>query len=336
MAKIEKRITQLEKETAKPDFWQNQKKAQQMSEELAHLKDETGLWQDLEKEVTELNELAKLSEEDKKLEKEIEKRFREVKKRFEQEEFKTILSGKYDRNNALLSVYAGAGGTDAQDWAEMLLRMYLRWAERKNLQAKVLDISAGSEAGIKSVTLEVKGPYAYGFLKAEAGVHRLVRLSPFSADNLRHTSFALIEVLPEIPEVAEVEIDPKDLRIDTFRASGPGGQYVNKTSSAVRITHLPTKIVASCQSERSQAQNKEKAMELLRLKLYRQKQAKKEEKKAEIRGEVLPAEWGSQIRSYVLHPYKLVKDHRTKLETSKVEEVLDGDLDQFIQAYLKK
>jgi peptide chain release factor 2 len=237
----------------------------------------------------------------------------------------------------VISIYSGAGGTEAQDWANMLLRMYSRYAESHNLKYKLIDISYGQEAGIKSAVLEVSGEYAYGYLKGENGVHRLVRLSPFNADNLRHTSFALVEVLPEISEEVkkEVEIKPDELKMDTFRSSGPGGQNVNMRSTAVRLTHLPTKIVVACQSERSQAQNREKALKLLYTKIYQRKLQEKEKQKKELRGILPSAEWGSQIRSYVLHPYKMVKDHRTEIESSNPDKVLDGDLDKFIEAELK-
>jgi len=245
-----------------------------------------------------------------------------------------FLNGPYDKNNAILSLHAGAGGTDACDWTEMLLRMYQRFAEKKKWKVFLIDQSRGSEAGIKSATLEIIGPYAYGFLKSESGVHRLVRISPFDAEKMRHTSFALVDVLPEIPN-PKIEIKEKDLKIETFRASGHGGQNVQKVESAVRITHLPTKITVSCQVERSQHQNKERAMKILFSKLYQFTQAKKEEEKERIRGRILPASWGYQIRSYVLHPYKMVKDHRTNYEESNPQKVLDGGLDKFIETYLK-
>jgi len=245
-----------------------------------------------------------------------------------------FLNGPYDKNNAILSLHAGAGGTDACDWTEMLLRMYQRFAEKKKWRVFLIDQSRGSEAGIKSATLEIIGPYAYGFLKSESGVHRLVRISPFDAEKMRHTSFALVDVLPEIPN-PKIEIKEKDLKIETFRASGHGGQNVQKVESAVRITHLPTKITVSCQVERSQHQNKERAMKILFSKLYQFTQAKKEEEKERIRGRILPASWGYQIRSYVLHPYKMVKDHRTNYEESNPQKVLDGGLDKFIETYLK-
>lgn len=331
------RIIQLEILTQEKNFWDNQKKAAEISEELAELKEEVEFWEKIEKEIKELEELYKLSEEDQKFQKEIERKVKDLEERFKKEEFKALFSGKYDRKDAILNVYSGAGGVEAQDWASMLLRMYTRYAESHKFKVRTLDISPGQEAGIKNATIEISGPYAYGHLKKESGVHRLVRLSPFNADNLRHTSFALVEILPEISEDIEKEIEIKedDLKIDTFRASGPGGQNVNMRSTAVRITHLPTKIVAACQSERSQAQNKERAMKLLFTKLYQKKLKEKEKEKTELRGELTSAEWGNQIRSYVLHPYKMVKDHRTKIESKNPEEVLDGRLDEFIEAELK-
>ena len=257
--------------------------------------------------------------------------------KFRKEEFKAFFSGKYDSKNAIVSIYSGAGGTEAQDWANMLLRMYSRYAEKHDFKYKLIDINLGQEAGIKNAVLEIDGKYVYGYLKGENGVHRLVRQSPFNADNLRHTSFALVEILPEIGGDVEKEMDirPEDLKMDTFRSSGPGGQNVNMRSTAVRITHLPTKLVVACQSERSQAQNKERAMSILYTKIYQKKLQEAAEAKKELRGELPSAEWGSQIRSYVLHPYKMVKDHRTEIESSHPEEILDGELDEFINAEIK-
>jgi peptide chain release factor 2 len=241
----------------------------------------------------------------------------------------------YDKNNALIFIHAGTGGTDAQDFSEMLMRMYLRFCEKKGWLTKVIENSLGTEAGIKSATIEVEGLYAYGFLKGESGVHRLIRISPFDAEKLRHTSFALVQVLPELEDV-KIEIKPEDLKIETFRASAKGGQHMQKTETAVRITHLPTKIVVTCQTERSQYQNKERALKILKSKLYQYYQAKKEEEKAILKGELKSISWGNQIRSYILHPYKLVKDHRTGFESNKVNEILDGELDELIESYLKK
>jgi peptide chain release factor 2 len=292
-------------------------------------------WRELEKKLADIAELAALSEEDKSLQDEIEKELDVVAAQLDTLEFRLSLGGEYDDRNAILAIHAGAGGTESQDWAEMLMRMYLRWAERRGYEAEVLDTSPGDEAGIKSTVIAVNGDYAFGYLKSEHGVHRLVRLSPFDADHARHTSFALVEVMPEAEEDIDLEINPDDLKIDTYRSSGPGGQHMQKTSSAVRITHLPTGLVVTCQSERSQHMNKEFAMKILRARLLEWELEKKEEEKARLKGKRIEAGWGSQIRSYVLHPYRMVKDHRTDYETSQAEAVLDGDLDGFIDAYLR-
>ena len=294
-------------------------------------------WHELEKRVTDLNEMVTLiiKEQDDSLKEEIQHEVQKLTDQLEELEVSLILNSEYDTRDAILAIHAGAGGTESQDWAEMLLRMYLRWAELHRYQAEVLDISAGEEAGIKSATIEIKGDYAYGYLKSEHGVHRLVRLSPFDADHARHTSFALIEVLPEVKEQAEIQINPDDLKIDTFRSSGPGGQHMQKTSSAVRITHIPTGLIVNCESQRSQHQNKESALRVLHARLLELELEKKEIEKAKLKGKRIAAGWGNQIRSYVLQPYKMVKDHRTGYETSNTTAVLDGELDDFIISYLR-
>lgn len=335
-----KKIAELEALTQEENFWQDSQKAGKISQELAELKEEIKLWMNMEHELSEMSEMFEMSENDKDLQKEIEEKLILIEAKFKKEEFKIFFSGKYDSKNAIVSIYSGAGGTEAQDWANMLLRMYSRYAEKHNFKSKLIDINLGQEAGIKNATLEIDGKYAYGYLRGENGVHRLVRQSPFNADNLRHTSFALVEILPEIGDVQEIrqladQIKPEDLKIDTFRSSGPGGQNVNMRSTAIRITHLPTKLVVACQSERSQAQNRERAMSILYTRIYQLQIRQLAEEKKEIRGELSSAEWGSQIRSYVLHPYKMVKDHRTNIETSAPEKVLDGDLDVFIEAEIK-
>lgn len=308
-----------------------------MMRQLGELKGEVEKWRIMERRVSELLELADLvaAGEEPALEAEIAAEAERVAAQFEEIEFELLLSGEYEKRNAFLAVHAGAGGTEAQDWAEMLLRMYLRWAERRGYQAGVIEVSPGEEAGIKSALIQVIGDYAYGYLKAERGVHRLVRLSPFDASHGRHTSFALVEVLPEAERELDVRINPDELRIDFFRASGPGGQHVQKTSSAVRVTHLPTGLVAICQNERSQYQNKELALKVLGARLLELELEKRAEEKARLKGEHVVAGWGNQIRSYVLHPYKMVKDHRTGYETSDPIAVLDGALDELIEAYLK-
>lgn len=321
-----KKLKELEKEIQNPSLWQDKEKAIKISQEIKNIKKELEEFDELEIELELLNE------------NEIE----EFKKKIKQKELQTFLSGKYDKGYALLSIYAGAGGKDSQDWATMLLRMYERYCLSKGFKTTILNQTFGEgggpegRIGTKSVTMEVKGNFAYGFLKKETGVHRLVRISPFSAQQLRHTSFALVEVLPVIEAGEEIKIDEKDLKVEFYRASGPGGQYVNKRESSVRVTHLPTGITVSCQSERLQGANRKKAMEILRSKLYQIQKEKDQKTLEKIKGDKKSASWGNQIRSYVLHPYKLVKDLRTDLETNDVEGVLDGNLDQFIEAEIRK
>ena len=292
-------------------------------------------WRELEKKTADIAELNSLAGEDTSLQAEIQSEVEVIASRLDELELELAFGSEYDARNAILSIHAGAGGTESQDWAEMLLRMYLRWAERRGYKAEILDISPGDEAGIKSAVIEVSGNYACGYLKAEHGVHRLVRLSPFDADHARHTSFALVEVIPEAESDIDVRIEPDDLKVDVFRSSGPGGQHMQKTSSAVRLTHLPTELVVTCQSERSQHQNKETALKILQARLLELKLAEQAEERVRLKGKHVTAGWGNQIRSYVLHPYKMVKDHRTNYETTNADAVLDGELDGFITAYLR-
>jgi len=305
--------------------------------QLVAAKNTVETWRNLEKEITELLGMTTLAitENDLSLDEEIQQHVQELTSQLDELETRLILGEEYDARDAILTIHAGAGGTESQDWAEMLLRMYLRWAEQHKYKTEILDTSVGEEAGIKSVTVEIKGDYAYGYLRSEHGVHRLVRLSPFDADHARHTSFVLVEVLPEAEGGIDIKVKPEDLKIDTFRSSGPGGQHMQKTSSAVRITHLPTGMVVSCQSQRSQRQNKESALKVLYARLLEQKLEEKEMETAKLKGERIEAGWGNQIRSYVLHPYQMVKDHRTKYETSNANAVLNGELDDFIAAYLR-
>jgi peptide chain release factor 2 len=299
----------------------------------ASLRQRIADWKNLAQRLSDAVELAQMNDES--LRPELEAEATSLEKIVHQKELNTMLSGKYDRGDALLTINAGAGGTDSQDWSEMLQRMYLRWAEQHGYETEILDMTEGEEAGIKSVTIAVNGRYAYGYLRPEKGVHRLVRLSPFDSNNRRHTSFTQVEVLPQVEEDVEIEIDSNDVKIETFRAAGAGGQNVQKNDTAVRITHVPTGIVASCQNERSQTQNKENAMRVLKARLLEIKRQEEEKELAKLRGEYQKAEWGSQIRSYVLHPYQMVKDHRTNFEMGNAQAVLDGDLDGFIEAYLR-
>lgn len=301
---------------------------------MAALENEIKAWNILGQRLADALELAEL--EDETLTADLESEVTAIQAEIEKRDFDAMLSGEFDRGDALLAIHAGAGGNDAQDWAEMLQRMYLRWAEKRGFVTETLDITPGEEAGIKSTTIAINGLYAYGYLRSEKGVHRLVRISPFDSSNRRHTSFVLLEIMPQVEDDSGIKINPNDLRIDTFRSGGAGGQSVQKNDTAVRITHLPTGIVASCQNERSQTQNREMAMKVLKGRLLELKQREQKEKIEELRGEYQKAEWGSQIRSYVLHPYQMVKDHRTDFEVGNTEAVLDGDLDPFIESYLRK
>lgn len=320
------------------DFWKERGRSNKISEELAHLKEEVSSIDSILNEIAELNEFAGYREEDEKIAKELRERIEMLGSAIGKEETKLYFSGRYDRNNAIVTVYSGAGGLDAQDWAGMLLRMYEYYCRDKGYKTTLIAQSFGEEKGIKEATLEVEGEYAYGYLKKENGVHRLVRISPFSAQKLRHTSFALVEILPQLPKGSpeEIEIKPEDIEVQTFRSSGPGGQNVNKRESAVRVKHLRTGISVECQSERLQGENKNTALRLLATKLFARKVREDKQKLAELKGGFVSAEWGSQIRSYVLNPYKLVKDHRTGVETSDVDAVLKGDLNSFIEVEIKQ
>ncbi len=320
---------------AAPTFWDEPAVAQRTIKVSNVLREEVESWSKFLRRIQDTTELAQLGDESLRID--LENEIESIEKELEKRSFTAMLSGRYDSENALLAIHAGAGGTDSQDWAEMMQRMYLRWAEAHDFETEILDMTEGEEAGIKSVTIAVDGNYAFGYLRSEKGVHRLVRLSPFDAAHRRHTSFALVEVLPQIAmDDPEIEISSSDLKIDVFKSSGAGGQSVQKNSTAVRITHIPTGIVVSCQNERSQLQNKENAMRVLRARLLELKQSEKDEEVASLRGEYTKAEWGSQIRSYVLHPYQMVKDHRTEYEWGNAQAVLNGDLDNFMEAFLKQ
>lgn len=337
-ASIEKEIKRLEEESSSQNFWQDREAANKQLKYLSNLKVRIEPLKDLSSRLEELKILCELGrqENDQSVSREVEDGLARLEKEIAQLEFKALLSGGHDQSNAILSIHPGAGGTESCDWANMLLRMYTRWAKQKGYKVEILDLFPGEEAGIKSATIFVEGDYVYGYLKAEKGVHRLVRISPFDASSHRHTSFASVWVMPEIEEIGEVELKEEDLRIDTYRASGAGGQHVNVTDSAVRITHIPTKIVVQCQSDRSQHKNKANALKVLCARLYEYYQQEKEKEAEKLGGEKKEIAWGSQIRSYVFHPYTMVKDHRTNLEIGNGKAVLDGEINPFIEAYLKK
>ncbi len=333
----EQRVLELEEQMQTKDFWADNKSAQKVSQEYNQLKSFYEFWQNLEKNVKEILDLVKNNrDESKDTVQYLQKQVEELENQYKKNRFVALLSKKYDDHNAIFSIHSGAGGVDAQDWAEMLLRMMLRYCERKGLTSDVLEVSKGEQGGVKSAVVEVKGSYAFGLLKSEAGVHRLVRLSPFNPAHTRETSFVLMELLPELEEKEQLEINPKYLKIETSTASGHGGQSVNTTYSAVRITHIPTGIKVSIQNERSQHQNREVAMKILMSRLKVLEEEKLQKEKQAIRGEFKSAEWGNQIRSYVLHPYKMVKDHRTNFETSDPDSVLNGELDEFVEQYLEQ
>ena len=337
LAGKEQRIQELEREMEAPDFWNDPEVSQNKMKEVKSLKDDVATYAALSAQYDDIETMIEMGyeENDPELIPEIDQMMKEFVQTYEDIRMKTLLSGEYDRNNAIVSLHAGAGGTESCDWAAMLYRMYTRWADKKGFSVEVLDSLDGEEAGIKSITFQVNGENAYGYLKSEKGVHRLVRISPFNAAGKRQTSFVSCDVMPDIEEDVDVEIREEDIRIDTFRSSGAGGQHINKTSSAIRITHFPTGIVVQCQNERSQHMNKDKAMQMLKAKLYLLKQEENAAKAAGIRGEVTDIGWGNQIRSYVMQPYTMVKDHRTGVESGNVDAVMDGNIDPFINGYLK-
>lgn len=337
ISSLEIKLTELEEKTSQPEFWNDSEKTTKILSEIKKIKNKYTKYKQLEKELKNLLELSELvkTEYDEEIAIEIIKNTKTQQIELEKLELETLLSGKYDSNNAIVTIHPGAGGTESQDWAEMLYRMYTRWSSKNGYEIKELDFLEGEEAGIKSVTFEIIGQNAYGYMKCEKGVHRLVRISPFDSGGRRHTSFASVEVLPEITEDIEININQEDLRIDTYRASGAGGQHINKTSSAVRITHIPTNIVVSCQSERSQIQNRETAMKMLKSKLFDLKEQEHKDKIEDLKGEQREIAWGNQIRSYVFCPYTMVKDHRTNFEVGNVQGVMDGDIDSFMESFLK-
>jgi peptide chain release factor 2 len=336
LSTVEREIAALEAQSAEPGFWDDTRAAQAQMRRLGELRSEASTWQRLTAQAEDLVVLEELAAEDEELAAELERESARLKTEVDQYELESTLSGPYDGSDAILVVHSGEGGVDAQDWAEMLSRMYVRWAERRGLKAEVLDTTEGEEAGIKNATIEIRGPRSYGYAKAEAGSHRLVRLSPFDAAHRRHTAFALVEVLPTIEDDHEIAINDDDVRIDTYRSSGAGGQHDNKTSSAVRITHLPTGIVVTCQNERSQIQNRETAMKILRARLLERKMNEEADERSRLKGEHTAAGFGNRIRSYVLHPYTQVTDHRTDISVGDTQAVLDGEIDPFIDAYLNQ
>ena len=335
---MEKEISKLEEMASETSFWESPEKSQKVLQKTKNLKEELERFKALVSMYEDTYTLIELGIEaqDGSVIEEVEQSMKSLRKEIDEVTIYTLLSGPYDKNNAILTLHAGAGGTEAQDWVEMLYRMFVRWAEKRGYSTRELDYLAGEEAGIKSVSVLISGPYVYGYLKSEKGVHRLVRISPFDASGRRHTSFASAEVMPELEDEAEIEINSDDLRVDTYRASGAGGQHVNKTESAIRITHIPTGLVAACQNERSQFQNRDTAMKMLKAKLLELKERQQKEKIDDIKGEQREIAWGSQIRSYVFHPYNMVKDHRTNCEMGNINAVMDGEIDGFINAFLKQ
>jgi len=337
VAQKEEKIAELEYKMGETTFWDDAEYAQKITRELNDVKDSVEKYKSLVAHYEDMQLLWALGteDEDESVYDEVVASIKKIQKDMDQLELEVLLSEQYDANNAILTLHAGAGGTEAQDWTQMLLRMFGRWAERRGFDVETMDLLPGDEAGVKSATLMIKGHNAYGYLKSEKGVHRLVRISPFDANARRHTSFSACDIMPEIDDTVEVDINMADVRVDTYRASGAGGQHINKTDSAVRMTHLPTGVVAQCQNQRSQLQNREQCMRLLRARIFELEQQKNAEKMAAIGGENQKIEWGSQIRSYVFHPYNMVKDHRTNAETGNTQAVMDGDLDMFIEAYLQ-